>query len=611
MQRDIMRRFLFMVLVICLMGCGNSTSDLQFVDSAKVWSPVTVTYSGPELSETRETFLDYSLDVAFVHEDGHEIRSLGYFAASGNAADDSSDTGKIWKVKFVPDAPGQWRYEYRFRHAPKIALNPQALHHTYGMVDDGSGEFVVEDIKLDRDGTDFRKKGMLQDVKKRYLQFSGTKDYFLKTGAGSPENLLAYSDFDGTYDVGGTQFPALGENQLHEFKPHLIDSKLGDPTWGDGKGASILGIANYYEEVGVNAQYLVTMNVEGDGQDVFPWTDHDDPYVFDVSKLAQWQRVFEHFNARGVLIDMLLTETENESWFEATDGAEVGVDFSDSRRLYYRELVARFGHLNGLVFNLGEENGVVGNSGQDPYRQPTTAKQRLAFAKYISEIDPYRHAIVSHNWPDAEEETYRPKVGAEYWSGVSLQAHHDYARKVKLWTRPIFLTANGDKENMTVAFGSRDWMVTVDEPLGWEFGAKPDAEGAGHRREIEGVLWPTLLAGGAGVDWYFGWQNNAATSDLSNEDQRSRDGLWRASKRVSDFMSRTVDLPSLQTTIVEDGTIIAVAKDKQGGDLRITLERQKPSLKVDEGHHPWEYEVKSLALERDGKVYWIDPMRPE
>ena len=112
------------------------------------------------------------------------------------------------------------------------------------------------------------------------------------------------------------------------------------------------------------------MNVEGDGQDVFPWVSHDDPYVFDVSKLAQWQRVFEHFNSRGVLIDMLLTETENESWFEAMDGVEVGKDFSNARKLYYREMVARFGHLNGLVFNLGEENGVAGNSGQDPFRQP-------------------------------------------------------------------------------------------------------------------------------------------------------------------------------------------------------------------------------------------------
>ena len=46
---------------------------------------------------------------------------------------------------------------------------------------------------------------------------------------------------------------------------------------------------------------------------------------------------------------------------------------------------------------------------------------------------------------------------------------------------------------------------------------------------------PTLLAGGTGVEWYFGWQNNAPTSDLSNEDQRSRDALWRASAKVRRF----------------------------------------------------------------------------
>lgn len=602
--------FFWILIAICFAGCGAKSKPLLLDGNLTVWSPTTFVYAGPEQSETRETFTDYRFDISFQHEDGHIVRVPGYFAASGDAAEDSTEIGTIWEAKFVPDMPGEWSYEFTFRNAPNVALNIQGSDQGLGLAAKGSGKFTVAGATLDPTATDFRKRGMLQDVKRRYLQFSGTKDYFLKTGAGSPENILGYVEFDGTYDVGGTYFPSLGHNQLHEFKPHLKDLEDDDPTWKSGKGASILGIANYYEKAGVNAQYLVTMNVEGDGQDVFPWTSHDDPYVFDVSKLAQWQRVLEHFNSRGVLIDMLLTETENESLFEALDGVKIGEDFADTRKLYYRELVARFGHLNGLVFNLGEENGVVGNSGQDPYRQPTSVSQRVAFAKYISDLDPYDHAIVSHNWPNAEESTYRSKIGVDFWSGVSLQAHHDYAKKVLEWTKLTFVSKKSD-DRLKVSIGKRPWMVTVDEPLGWEFGARPGTETREYRKEIEGVLWPTLLAGGAGVDWYFGWQNNAPTSDLSNEDQRSRDGLWRASKKVADFIQETIDVSTLNANIVEGGTIVTTAKDHMGKDVKITLERRKPKLLDGEALGPWEYQVDALFFERAGSVQKLDTLNPE
>jgi len=39
---------------------------------------------------------------------------------------------------------------------------------------------------------------MLNYVDKNHLQFEGTGEYFLKVGNDSPENLLAYDDFDDT-----------------------------------------------------------------------------------------------------------------------------------------------------------------------------------------------------------------------------------------------------------------------------------------------------------------------------------------------------------------------------------------------------------------------------
>ncbi|MEP3889426.1 MAG: DUF5060 domain-containing protein [Hellea sp.] len=552
-----MRAYLIAVLALLFTGCGGlpdfPMAPVTIDGDLKVWNPISLSFEGQIFSEEENTFRDYELNVYFEHEDGGIIAVPGYFAADGKAEFSGAESGNIWRAHFVPSRSGKWFYSAYLKTGDNMVAKPPIIQG-FSPIDGTEGEFIVDDAELDSSATDFRKQGMLQDVNARYLQFSGTKEYFLKTGAGSPENILAYSDFDGTYDVGGTHFPALGENQLHEFEPHLKDAREGDPTWGgdEGKGAAILGIANYYEEVGVNAQYLVTMNVEGDGQDVFPWVSHNDPYVFDVSKLAQWQRVFEHFNSRGVLIDMLLTETENESWFEAMDGVEVGKDFAESRKLYYREIVARFGHLNGLVFNLGEENGVVGNSGQDPYRQPTSLEQRRAFAKYIRDLDPYDHAVVSHNWPDSEEETYGALLGDPDFSGISLQAHDKYFEKIATWTQK------------SKAAG-RQWMVTVDEPLGWEFGARPDSENPLHEREIKEVLWPTLMAGGAGVDWYFGWQNNAATSDLSNEDQRSRHNLWVKSAKVRKFWEEHVRFWEMDSVRSSEGMAFRKPDDDHTG----------------------------------------------
>lgn len=473
------------------------------------------------LEETREAFLNNRMDVRVQGPDGVIHWLPGYLA---NAEDGN---GLSFHANLVIDQLGDYDIQIMRCSGQNIAIRARPCDET---------TVVNGTIWIAKD----RPRGSLPPIKPlrqdkhRYL----TQDniVFLKTGAGSPENILAYADFDGTYDAGGMNFPSLGEDQIHAFEPHLKDARPGDPTWDNGKGAALLGLFNYYEEVGVNSQYLVGMNIHGDGWDVSPWVSHDDPYVFDVSKLAQWQTVFEHANERGVAIHFLFTETENESFFEVHDALSVGEDFAPSRKLYYREMVARFGHLPMIIWNLGEENGVVGNTGQDPYRQPTSVAQRGEFADYIASLNARGHAIVGHNWPDSEDDTYGALLGRPSFSGISLQAHDNYFDKIVEWTGKSAATG-------------RPWMVSVDEPLGWEFGARPDAD-VERRDEILSVLWPTFLAGGAGVEWYFGWQNNAPTSDLSNEDQRSRDALWKASAKVRAFFET---LPLIEMNARRDG----------------------------------------------------------
>ncbi len=290
---------------------------------------------------------------------------------------------------------------------------------------------------------------------------------------------------------------------------------------------------NYLASVGLNSQYFVTMNFEGDGWEVWPWTHFGRRETFDVSRLAPWEMLFTHMQQQGILLHVLLTETENESLFEMLDGG----DFAHTRRLYYREMVARFGHHLALVWNLGEENGHTDE--QRMFGAATTPQQMKAFAAYIRGLDPYDHPIVVHHYPFEQDKVYGPLLGDPHFEGASLQLDQpyldergwDYNEEVRRWVAA------------SVEHG-RPWMVNVDEPLGWEFGLVTDDTGGGVSQEEarKELLWGAYMAGGAGVEWYFGWKDNSPTSDLGAEDMRQRANMWRITRIATRFFEQYVPL---------------------------------------------------------------------
>jgi len=184
---------------------------------------------------------------------------------------------------------------------------------------------------------DLRAHGVLHHDGTRYLKFAGSGRAFLKVEHGSPENLLAYGDFDQTFDTGGHgKDPSA--RFLHTYAPHAQDALPDDPTWQGGKGANLLGAINYLASRGVNSSYFLTYTLDGgDGKDVWPWTAPDVRDRFDVSKLAQWDRVFAHQQACGMVLNLLTQETEND---QGLDGGDLG----PTRKLYYRELVSATRH---------------------------------------------------------------------------------------------------------------------------------------------------------------------------------------------------------------------------------------------------------------------------
>jgi hypothetical protein len=472
------------------------------------WHKVTLTFDGPETAEGADPnpFRDYRLDVTFT-KGGRRVTVPGYFAADGNAAETSAERGGRWRAHFLPDEEGTWEYRASFRTGRDIAISPEAAAG-YGVAgfDGASGRIVIR--ASNKRGRDFRAQGLLRYTGQRYLRFAGSGRPYLKGGADSPENFLAYYEFDGTRSGRGSGQQRRGEAAaigLHRYEPHVRDWRSGDPSWQKGKGKGIIGALNYLASEGMNSVYFLTMNVGGDGRDVWPWTGEGERFRFDCSKLDQWEIVFEHMDRLGLILHVITQETEND---QLLDGGALGPE----RRLYYRELIARFAHHPALVWNLGEENA-------------NTDEERKAFSRYIRDLDPYDHPIVVHTYPGQYDLVYKPLLGFAALEGPSLQIgrmDQTHAETLKWVERS--------------AKDGRPWFVSLDEIGPANVGVVPDSDDPDHDEVRHHALWGNLMAGGAGCEWYFGYQH--AHNDLNCEDWRSRDRMWDQTRYALEFFHR-------------------------------------------------------------------------
>ncbi len=500
----------------CLMACTEKEAQKKYIlegDMIK-WQPVTLTFDGPQMSEndSLNPFLDYSLLVRFYNE-ADTIPVYGYFAADGNAANTAAVSGNKWQAKFSPPNAGEWRFEAQLLKGEGIAVNSSKDPENTNSLWKTNGDFSIAPVDSLAQG--FYKTGKLAYVGKHYLEASETGTPFLKNGVGSPENFLGYFEFDGTFDNGGAGTPTL-YNGLHEYPTHRNDWRPGDPTWGDGKGKSIIGALNYMAAKEMNSLYFLVMNEHGDGDDVWPWTAPDVQDRYDVSKLAQWEMVFTHMDSLGIAMNMFTQETENDTLLNK---GELGTE----RKLYYKELVARFGHHLGIVWNLGEETN-------------RTANQLKNYASYIRQIDPYDHPIAVHNHVrvtgkrmegrplDPIKETLRPMLGYNNFEVPSVQMFDttEVHTEIRKWR-----DLSSKKK--------RPWVVYLDEIGHWDIGVTTDtAANNNYDMVMRSSLWGSLMSGGAGTSWYFGGLDTP-NNDMAAEDFRTRDQWWSISNNARSF----------------------------------------------------------------------------
>ncbi len=157
---------------------------------------------------------------------------------------------------------------------------------------------------------------------------------------------------------------------------------------------------------------------------------------------------------------------------------------------------------------------------------------------YIHKTDPYKNHIVLHTFPPEQEMRYRPLLGDKsLLTGISMQKGWKHSQKFTLqWIQES-------------AAAGRPWVVAHDEQSPASLGVPIDPGYNGHTGTVsekapkgpagegyiaadaydlhdirKALLWGHFLAGGAGVEYYFGY--DIPENDIHCEDFRSRDKSW-------------------------------------------------------------------------------------
>ncbi len=552
----------------------------QVLGELKKWHTVSLVFDGPLSAEMNDDnpFLNYRMDVTFSNKNESFVVP-GFYAADGNAAQTGATGGNKWMVRFTPNKTGQWDYNVLFKKGINVAVADDITgSQSAGFFDGATGSFQVGEN--DKTGKDNRAKGRLQYVGENYLKFKETGKYFIKLGVDAPENFLAYADFDATPN-------ALGLRKTWEPHQNDFDAQASAYLWQGEKGKSLLGAINYLASEELNVFSFLTFNVDGDDRNVFPyllkvdeetytvyasnkknieaWETFFHKTRFDVSKLEQWERIFEYGEAKGMFLHFKTHETETDHLMDK------GV-FGTEGKLYYRELIARFGHHLVMNWNIGEENN-----------QPIAEVVKVA--NYIKQLDAYHHHLVIHTFPN-KDDRYADLIGDQSpLTGASLQLSAKDFKDVH--PRVLKWRAKSDATG-------RKWALAVDEPGSAKFALLPDDEDAEHQLARSNALWGTLMAGGFGVEWYFGYAS--PNSDLTCQDFRSRDLFWDQNRHALHFFENDIPFHKMKPADELTSDSISYCLAQEGRVYVVYLHPGQQTTTLNIGNSGKEFSVR-----------WFDP----
>ena len=522
------------------------------------WHKVTLTQAGPGATELSDPnpFTSYRFQVLFEAPSGRTLSVPGYFAGDGAGA----ASGNSWQAHLSPDETGTWTYTVSMRAGTGIAVDlDQTTGSSLAPFDGVSGSFVVTETSATT--PDLRAHGAIRNRGHHYLTDAFGRPW-LKSGPNIPENFLGYVGFDNT---------TIGSNR-HSFAAHVVDWRAGDPDWSSGgssnAGRAIIGALNYIAERGVSSLYFLPMNIGGDGQDTFPTLGPQIKDRFDLSKLWQWDVVLQHANERGIFLHFVLAETEsaNENYH---DNGTLGPE----RKLFYRMLHARFGYLNGSQWNLGEENDYSNTL-------------RREFADYLKAVDPYDRPVTHHS-KSGQYNVYLPLLGEGDFDMTSFQGGASNTQ--------IFDLMKSWREQ-SAAVGE-PWVASFDEPQKIENDPTDQSDGYPHGRRNK--MWPALVGGGGGFEWYVQQDGGGHSFDQAIDDFSEMETALLWTGYALDFFA---GLPLLDMQpdrdLVDASTSQAYALARAGEVYAVYAGQDSDSMTLD---------LSAGSDSRSFDVRWFDP----
>jgi len=445
-------QYIAAITVLITIRTSLASANSSVTGTFKKWEAVTIDFQGPfadALDNNPNPFLDYRLQVHFTSPSGKAYNVPGYFDGNGKGG----RSGNVWRARFSPDEVGQWRFLASFRQGPEVAVSLDSNAGKPASFDGFQDSFVIKPQETQAPG--FLKWGRLEYVGKHYLKFRDGP-YWIKGGTDSPEDFLAYHGFENT------------PRATHRYNNHVNDWRSGDPDWGNGKGKAIIGALNYLASQHVNSIYFLPMNIGGDGKNVWPYigqidergSANNDNLHFDIGKLRQWEIVFDHAQRKEIFLHFVLNEAERPNKRELDD-TELGVE----RKLFYRELAARFAHHLALQWNLCEEYNLG-------HKLPPELVK--SYAQYIQDVDAYDHPITVHHAGNPKN-AWMPFLNDRRFPVTSFQTRHTDI--VEFWRKKS-------------GSGGFPQVISMDEI----FPDMAEVDNADrHRREY---LWPIYMSGG-------------------------------------------------------------------------------------------------------------------
>lgn len=375
--------FFFMLFV----SFGGNSAHGEGQATYPKWSKVELQFSGPNSSGMGDPNpFQVQVDVTFSGPGSQVFVVPAFYDGDGGGGLD----GNVWKVRFSPNAAGTWDY---VTNSPESSL------------DGHSGSFEVSDTagcqtNLGNGLPNFACVGRLEHVDAHYLKFADGP-FWLKGGVDEPEDFLV---------------PTV--NAGFSSKSEAID---------------------YLADLGLNSIYLMLNNVDGDRRNIWPWVGSDQEEAkinherFDVARLAEWEDIFNYMEGKGLVTHIVFEDDQAWTGF--------------NRAMYYREVVARFGHHNGLYWNLAEE-----------YNEVYSSSEIKDFAQLLRDLDPYDHPLTVHQ--EGPLSNWDPFVGDARFDLTSLQTTEGAQNSAAVqWYNKV----EAASKTIPVAFDESTRLLTADE----------------------------------------------------------------------------------------------------------------------------------------------------